>query len=68
MNEKVRLKKLLVHWLEHNNEHAAAYRAWAQKMAEEGDKELSRLLMKQGDEVSKLNAILDEAITKTGES
>ncbi len=68
MNEKEKLKKLLVHWLEHNNEHAATYRVWAQKMAEEGDGELSRLLMKLGDEVSMLNAILEEAITKTGKS
>lgn len=66
MNEKERLKKLLVHWLEHNNEHAATYREWAQKMAKEGDEELSRLLMKLGDEVSMLNAIFEEAITKTG--
>lgn len=31
-----RMEKLLDHWLEHNTDHAATYRQWAEKARENG--------------------------------
>lgn len=31
MNEQEKLRVLIPHWIEHNNEHAAEFRRWAQE-------------------------------------
>jgi hypothetical protein len=39
MNETEKLRVLLPHWIEHNSEHAAEFREWAERarQAEHGD-------------------------------
>ncbi|MEW6416702.1 MAG: hypothetical protein AB1480_01080 [Nitrospirota bacterium] len=44
MDELEKLKMLLHHQMEHNNEHAAIYRDWAEKASSLGNNELSRIL------------------------
>ena len=39
MNDLEKLKKLLPHWMEHNDEHTKTYEAWALKMSFLGKKE-----------------------------
>jgi rubrerythrin len=44
MEELERLKTLLHHWAEHNEEHAAIYKDWASKATELNQKEASEIL------------------------
>jgi hypothetical protein len=62
MNELERLKKLLHHWIEHNDEHAEAYLEWSKKASSLGNKELSSILEKISVEAKKLNELFIEAI------
>ncbi|MGQ9467624.1 MAG: hypothetical protein ACUVXE_10020 [Anaerolineae bacterium] len=36
MQETEKLRVLIPHWMEHNDEHAAEFRQWAQKAGEAG--------------------------------
>lgn len=65
MNELEKLKKLLQHWLEHNDEHAEVYREWAGKISFAGKKELSEVLDRLHSETKKLNVLFKDAIKKT---
>ncbi|MDI6727458.1 MAG: hypothetical protein QMD44_00860 [Thermodesulfovibrionales bacterium] len=62
MNELEKLKRLLHHWNEHNNEHAEIYRDWAEKASLLGNEELSKVLDKLYHETKKLNGLFEEAI------
>lgn len=62
MNELEKLKKLLCHWMEHNDEHAETYRQWAEKASSIGNEELSKILGSLYHETKKLNGLFEEAI------
>ncbi len=57
-----KLKMLLHHWLEHNNEHALLYRNWAAKASSSGNRRLADLLEKLCQETEKLNELFEKAI------
>ena len=61
MDELSKLKHLLHHWAEHNDEHAETYRQWAEKAATLGNKELSEVLGKLYHEAKKMNGLFEEA-------
>ena len=44
MEEMAKLKHLLEHWIEHNDEHEKTYADWADKALKAGNKELSEAL------------------------
>jgi hypothetical protein len=64
MNESEKLKMLLNHWMEHNNEHAAIYKDWAEKASAFGNEGLSETLGRLYHESKKLNLLFEEAIRK----
>lgn len=64
MNELDKLKHLLHHWKEHNDEHAETYRQWAEKASSLGNKELSKLLDKLYNETKNMNGLFEEAMEK----
>ncbi len=62
MSDIAKLKRLLHHWMEHNDEHAETYKEWAEKIASQGNKELSENLLKLYVETKKLNGLFQEAL------
>ncbi|MDI6775730.1 MAG: hypothetical protein QMD03_00570 [Syntrophales bacterium] len=66
MNELEKLKVLLHHWKEHNNEHADGYRGWAEKASSLGNEELSKTLLRLYEETRKLNELFEEALRIIG--
>jgi len=62
VNDREKLKSLLHHWREHNDEHAEGYDGWASKMSSYGNEELSRILQVLAQETRKLNEIIEKAI------
>lgn len=64
MDDLQKLKNLLHHWKEHNDEHAETYRQWAEKASLLGNKELSVILSNLYNETKKLNGLFEEAIRK----
>ena len=49
-----KLAHLLEHWQDHNGEHAANYRAWADKAREAGHPEAADLLLQAADATDKI--------------
>lgn len=66
MDELEKLKTLLHHWMEHNNEHVQLYRDWAEKASPLSNRELSEILRRLSNETEKLNRLFEEAIKKIG--
>ena len=62
MDEVEKLKILLPHWMEHNDEHAKTYKDWAEKMSSLGKKELSEVLAVIHQESQKLRRLFQEAL------
>ncbi|MFA5353923.1 MAG: ABC transporter ATP-binding protein [Thermodesulfovibrionales bacterium] len=62
MQEMEKLEKLLLHWKEHNDEHAEVYRDWAGKASAQGKAELAAILDNLCKETKKLNSLFDAAL------
>ncbi len=62
MDDLEKLKKLLPHWMEHNDEHAKTYRDWSERMSSLGKRELSEALMAIHQESQKLRTLFEEAL------
>ena len=61
MSEVEKLRVLIPHWIEHNKEHAAEFRKWAEQAGEATPEILSA-----SDEMAQANASLEAALEKLG--
>jgi hypothetical protein len=61
MNEVEKLRVLIPHWIEHNQEHAAEFRRWVEQAGEAAPEILSA-----ADEMIQANASLAAALEKLG--
>jgi len=61
MDDLAKLKHLLHHWREHNDEHAGTYKEWAQKAAGLGNSEVADILATIARETEKLSKLFQEA-------
>ena len=61
MNKSDKLRVLIPHWIEHNEEHASEFRTWA---AEAGKAEAD--ILEAAGSMSRLNLSLQSALKKLG--
>ena len=61
-----KLRALLPHWIEHNAEHAAEFRAWADKARVAGQQEVAEEIDTAAKELGWVNEALSAALTKLG--
>jgi hypothetical protein len=66
VDELEKLKRLLRHWMEHNNEHVQLYRDWAEKASSLDNPELIEILRRLSNETEKLSRLFEEAIKIIG--
>lgn len=64
MNETEKLRILLPHWLEHNEEHAAEFREWAEQLRQSGHEDAAQSIMIAADRLEGANISLSEALEK----
>jgi hypothetical protein len=62
MNDVEKLKILLPHWMEHNEEHAASFESWAKTMRSTGREDLAVALEKISREARTLQHLFQEAM------
>jgi hypothetical protein len=62
MDEIEKLRKLLHHWMEHNDEHTETYLDWSKKASSLGNTDLSNILKQISIESKKLNELFIKAI------
>jgi rubrerythrin len=56
-----KLKRLLAHWIGHNDDHAASYRKWAREAREHGFQKAARLIGEAAEATQAINRIFSEA-------
>jgi len=61
MKETEKLRVLIPHWIEHNKEHAAEYREWAERAGEAGAE-----IILAADTMLQANTSLEGALEKLG--
>lgn len=61
MTDLEKLKHLLEHWAEHNEEHAKTYLEWAEKAGKSGDKELYNILKEIAENTKQLDGLFEKA-------
>ncbi len=61
MNSMEKLGKLLLHWQEHNEEHARSYKRWAEEAEAFGFHRVAEILEQVHEETLKINSLFEEA-------
>ncbi len=61
-----KLRVLLPHWIEHNNNHIAEFRKWENEARTESGQEVALLLEKAISDMEKTGKSLSEALEKVG--
>jgi hypothetical protein len=61
MHEVEKLRVLIPHWIEHNDEHAAEYRRWAEQAGQAGNDILAAVQA-----LAQVNQSLSNALQKIG--
>lgn len=62
-----KLRALLPHWIEHNDEHAAEFRAWAERARAAGRLEVADEIETAAKELNWVNESLHAAMEKLGQ-
>jgi hypothetical protein len=66
MNDQDRVRVLLPHWIEHNAEHAAEFRQWAERVRAAGQEEVAEEIALAAKELGWVNEALSAALEKLG--
>jgi hypothetical protein len=61
-----KLRVLLPHWIEHNAEHAAEFRNWAEKVRTAGEEEIAEEIDTAAKELGWVNEALSAALETLG--
>jgi hypothetical protein len=66
MTDQDKVRALLPHWIEHNAEHAADFRRWAEKVRAVGLEEVAEEIALAAKELGWVNEALSSALEKLG--
>lgn len=66
MNNTEKLRILLPHWIEHNDEHGREFQRWAKAMEEDGNTETAEALVKAAAMAAEVSRALDKALKLAG--
>jgi hypothetical protein len=64
MNDQEKVRALLPHWIEHNAEHAAEFRLWAERVRAAGQEEAAEEIALAAKELGWVNEALTAALEK----
>jgi len=66
MTDVEKLRALLPHWMEHNDEHAAEYERWAQVAASAGKDKAAENIRSAAEQVAQAGLALQRALDELG--
>lgn len=66
MTDMEKLRALLPHWMEHNNEHAAEFERWAETAASAAQGEAAELIRRAAGQMAEAGLSLQRALDKLG--
>ena len=67
MNDQEKVRALLPHWIEHNAEHAAEFRLWAERVRAAGHEEAAEEIALAAKELGWVNEALASALETLGQ-
>jgi hypothetical protein len=67
MNDQEKVRALLPHWIEHNAEHAAEFRRWAERVRAAGQEEAAEEIALAAKELGWVNEALASALDMLGQ-
>ncbi|MGC8837595.1 MAG: hypothetical protein ACP5UM_04175 [Anaerolineae bacterium] len=65
-DDLAKLRLLLPHWMEHNEEHAASFREWAARAREHGQDAAAEAVAEAAKQMEAVNAALARALQALG--
>jgi hypothetical protein len=68
MSDLAKLQVLLPHWMEHNDEHAAEFREWAEKARAAGQEDMAEEINRAARQLKSVNEALAAALEKLGQN
>ncbi len=63
-DERVKLRILLKHWIEHNKEHGQEFREWAGKAKAFGDSEAAEEMLRAAQAMNRASEALAQALSR----
>jgi len=66
MTDMEKLRVLLLHWAEHNEEHAVEFLGWAGKASLAGHEEVAQIIRRAAEEMQQANDTLRSALDELG--
>lgn len=66
MDDMEKLRVLLPHWMEHNEEHAADFLGWADKASLAGHEDAAQMIVRAADAIRQANAAQQSALEGLG--
>ena len=66
MNDQEKVRALLPHWIEHNAEHAAEFRLWAERVRAAGQEDAAEEIELAAKELGWVNEALTSALETLG--
>ena len=67
MDDLAKIRALLPHWIEHNEEHAAEFDQWAGRVRAAGQEEVAEEIALAAKQLGWVNEALSAALEKLGE-
>jgi hypothetical protein len=67
MDDRDKVRALLPHWIEHNAEHAAEFRLWAERVRAAGEEEAAEEIALAAKELEWVNEALASALETLGQ-
>ena len=62
--EKSRLKIILAHWVEHNEDHSREFREWAEKARQMGEEEVADEILQAVGNMDKVTEIFNKTLKR----
>ena len=62
--EKSRLKIILAHWVEHNEDHSREFKEWAEKARQMGEEEVADEILQAVGNMDKVTEIFNRTLKK----
>jgi hypothetical protein len=66
MTDMEKLRALLPHWMEHNDEHAAEYERWAETAAAAGERQAAESIRLAARQMAQAGLALQQALDELG--
>lgn len=67
LSEREKLRKIIEHWIHHNEDHVQSYRQWAGRAEKLGERAVAEVLEEAAGVSAQMNALFEKALSRLDE-